>query len=483
MIEIIPKVEITDKETLALVYTPGVAKSSLEIKENPDRVFDLTNRSNSIAVVSYDYNRSLERAKFLHENLGVDAYPFEIKNTGSSEDIKFVLKMFEPSFIGIDLSLIGPEADFELDIPVLTKDVANLKEFFPTFSKKCMLADVKSLRPVELREKCGGMVETHFSDKVIHKPIAIVSDGSAVLGLGNIGALAAIPVMEGKAVLFKSLGGVDAISLCVNSQEPEDIVKFVLLLENSFSGVNLEDICAPNCFEVEEKLIEKASIPIFHDDQHGTAIVVLAGLLNSLELVKKELSQVKIVISGAGAAGCAIAKLLYEAGAQDITLVDIEGIVYKGRPKNNPYLEKLTQKTQGGTLKDAIKGADVFIGVSAPDLLNAQDVKTMANKPIVFAIANPTPEIMPDEAKAGGAYITATGRSDFPNQINNSLVFPGLFAGVLDAGIKKIENDIKLKCAIMLASIVGKNELTPDYIIPDALDSRVAKKISSCMIV
>lgn len=481
MIEVVPKIEVNDKETLALIYTPGVAKSSLEIKDNPDRVFDLTNRSNSIAVISQDYKLSSKRARFLHETIGIDAYPFEIKSV-NPEDLKFVLKMIEPSFIGFDLSLIGLNMDFGVDVPVLTNETPNLKEFFPTFSKKCFLANTKGLQPVELREKCGGMIETCFNNNIPHKPIAIISDGSAVLGLGNIGALAAIPVMEGKAVLFKSLGDVNAISLCINSQEPEKIIKLVLLLENSFSGINLEDISAPNCFEVEEKLIEKANIPIFHDDQHGTAIVVLAGLLNSLELAKKELSQIKIVISGAGAAGCAIAKLLYRAGAQDITLVDINGIVYKGRPCNNKYLEELSRRTHGGTLKDAIKAADVFIGVSAPNILSAEDVKTMANEPIVFAIANPTPEIMPIEAKSGGAFIVATGRSDFPNQINNSLVFPGLFKGILNSGIKKIDDDIKLKCALMLASVVEKDELSCDYIIPDALDSRVAKKISSCMI-
>ena len=274
--------------------------------------------------------------------------------------------------------------------------------------------------------------------------------------------------------------------LCLNTQDVNKIKKIVLLLENSFSGINLEDIKAPECFEVEKFLIQNSRIPIFHDDQHGAAIVTLAGLYNALNLVHKSINKIKVVISGAGAAGQAIARLLLKAGVKDIIMTDILGVVYQGRDGNNPSLEaisKLTNKLNlKGSLEDAIKGADVFIGVSVGNILRPEWVETMANDPIVFALANPTPEIMPDLAKKAGAKVVATGRPDFPNQLNNSLVFPGLFDGVLNAGVRIISDDIKILAAKTIASMVTKQELDYDYIIPNPLDKSVAKNISACII-
>jgi len=292
--------------------------------------------------------------------------------------------------------------------------------------------------------------------------------------------------MEGKAVLFKSLGDVSAMPLCIRTQDTSEIIKLVWLLENSFSGVNLEDIKAPKCFEVEAALIEKTNIPIFHDDQHGTAIVVLAGLLNALLLVEKKIADVKIVISGAGAAGQAVAKLLLKAGVKNIILTDSKGTVYKGRQKNDATQEYMANFTNLENLQTdlagAVLGADVFVGVSAAGVLKPEMVKTMGSEPIVFALANPEPEILPPQALAAGARIVATGRSDFDNQINNSLAFPGLFKGILASGCVKITDEIKLECAKAIAAMVSPEELCENYIIPDALDKRVANKISECII-
>ncbi len=476
-IEIKPKVEVKDKETLALVYTPGVAKSCLEIKDKYDRVFELTNRSNSIAVMSHCYLKSLKRAVHLKKTFSIDAYPFEIKLC-SKKEIDFVCENILPNFMGVDTVLLeeGSEIEAQCDIP--------------TQSRSCFVSEnVSELEAVKLREMFGGVIETEVcvqnGDTPI-KPVAIVSDGSAVLGLGNIGAEAGIPVMEGKSVLFKSLGNVDAISLCVKTQDKNEIIKIVQLLENSFSGVNLEDICAPKCFEIERELIETTAIPIFHDDQHGTAIVVTAGLINALRVVKKELEQIKVVISGAGAAGQAIAKLLLRAGVKNIILTNSKGIVWQGNPENNFELEAVAQLTNKELLKGgldvAIKDADVFVGVSIAGILKPEMVATMAKDAIVFALANPTPEILPDVALSAGARIVATGRSDFNNQINNSLAFPGLFRGILDAKVQKITNEIKLEAAFAIAEMVNGAELDENYIIPDALDIRVAKNISACII-
>ncbi len=315
--------------------------------------------------------------------------------------------------------------------------------------------------------------------------VAVVTDGTAVLGLGDIGPEAGMPVMEGKCVLFKAFGDVDAIPLCVRSKDVDEIVKTVALLAGSFGGVNLEDISAPRCFEIEKKLKECCDIPIFHDDQHGTAIITLAGLINALKLVGKKIDEVKIVTSGAGAAGIAIIKLLMSMGLKNVIMTDRTGAIYKGREGLNPIKQEMAEITnlncEKGTLAEVIKGADVFIGVSAPGTLTKEMVQTMAKDPIIFACANPTPEIFPDEAKAGGAAVVSTGRSDFPNQVNNVLAFPGIFRGALDVRASDINDAMKVAAAYALAGLVSDEELNADYIIPAAFDPRVKDAVAKAV--
>ena len=313
--------------------------------------------------------------------------------------------------------------------------------------------------------------------------VAIVSDGSAVLGLGNIGPEGAIPVMEGKAMIFKEFGGVDAFPIVLNTQDTEEIIKAVQNIEPVFGGINLEDISAPRCFEIENRLKNLLDIPVFHDDQHGTAIVVLAGLINSFKIVKKDFSRAKIVIIGAGAAGIAIANLLLQYGAGDIILLDSQGIISKSRTNLNPFKKEMAEKTNkkniNGGIGEALLGADAVVGVSAPDIIKLSHVQSMAKKAVVFALSNPVPEIMPAIAKKAGAFIIATGRSDFPNQINNALVFPGIFRGALDKKVSQITDLMKINAAKKLAALV-KNP-APDNIIPSVFDRKVVKAISSAV--
>ena len=315
--------------------------------------------------------------------------------------------------------------------------------------------------------------------------VAVVTDGTAVLGLGDIGPEAGMPVMEGKCVLFKEFGDVDAIPLCVRSKDVDDIVNTVALLAGSFGGVNLEDISAPRCFEIEKKLKERCDIPIFHDDQHGTAVITLAGLINALKLVKKDMKDIKIVTSGAGAAGIAIIKLLMSMGLKNVIMVDRKGAIYKGREELNAVKAEMAEITnkncEKGTLADVIKGADVFIGVSAPGTLKKEMVETMAKDPIIFACANPTPEIFPDEAKAGGAAVVSTGRSDYPNQVNNVLAFPGIFRGALDVRASDINDEMKVAAAYAIAGLVSDDELNADYILPAAFDPRVKDAVAEAV--
>lgn len=315
--------------------------------------------------------------------------------------------------------------------------------------------------------------------------VAVVSDGSAVLGLGNIGPLAAMPVMEGKSILFKEFAGIDAFPICLDTQDTEEIIRIVKALSPTFGGINLEDISAPRCFEIERRLKEECDIPVFHDDQHGTAIVVSAGIINALKLVKKDIETACFVINGAGSAGISIARLLLQLGMKNCVLVDKKGALCEGEPWMNEAQKEMAQLTNQekirGDLKKVIAGRDVFIGVSAPHVLTAEMVSTMNQDAIIFAMANPTPEIMPDEAKKGGARVIATGRSDFPNQINNVLVFPGIFRGALDARSKDITEAMKLAAAKAIASIVSDDELNEEYIIPDAFNPRVAEVVAEAV--
>lgn len=318
-----------------------------------------------------------------------------------------------------------------------------------------------------------------------HNLCAVITDGSAVLGLGNIGPEAGMPVMEGKCALFKAFGNVDAFPLCVRSQEVDEFVNAVYLMSGSFGGINLEDISAPRCFEIEQKLKEKCDIPVFHDDQHGTAVVVLSGLLNALKAVGKKKEEVKVVTVGAGAAGIAIVKMLLSAGFRNITMCDKQGALYVGCPGMNWAQAEMAQRTNPdqtpGTLAEKLVGADVFIGTSAPGLVTRQMVETMNRDAVIFACANPTPEIFPEEAKAGGARIVSTGRSDYPNQINNVLAFPGIFRGVFDVRASDINEEMKLAAAEALANLISEEELSDEYIMPAALDDRVAKTVAKAV--
>lgn len=315
--------------------------------------------------------------------------------------------------------------------------------------------------------------------------IAVITDGSAVLGLGNIGGLAGMPVMEGKAVLFKEFAGVDAFPICVKSQEVDEFVNTVENIADSFGGINLEDISAPRCFEIEEKLKQKLDIPVFHDDQHGTAIVVLSAMINALKVVKKNKEDITVVIQGAGAAGTAIANLLQDWGVGDIIMSDKVGVLYKGIEGLDKYKTELASRTNKnmvkGTTKDALKGADVFIGVSGPNTVTADMIEVMNEKSIVFSMSNPSPEIMPDVAKSAGAYIVGTGRSDFPNQINNVLAFPGIFRGALDVRASQISNGMKISASEAIANIVSEDELSTEYIMPKPFNPLVGKRVAEAV--
>lgn len=328
--------------------------------------------------------------------------------------------------------------------------------------------------------------ETVYDYTMKGNMVAVVSDGTAVLGLGNIGPEAALPVMEGKAVLFKSFAGVDAFPICLNTTDIDKIVETVKLLEPTFGGVNLEDIAAPNCFAIEERLKKETNIPVFHDDQHGTAIVTAAGLVNALKIVDKKINEIKVVANGAGAAGIAIIKLLYSYGVRDIIMCDTKGAIYEGRPNGmNAIKDEVAKFTNRdkihGTLAEAIKGADVFIGVSVAGALTAEMIQTMNSDSIIFAMANPVPEIMPDEAKAAGATVIGTGRSDFPNQVNNVLAFPGIFRGALDARATHINEKMKVAAVNAIAGLIKESELSSDYVIPGPFDPRVAPEVAAAV--
>ncbi|MBQ9565609.1 MAG: NAD-dependent malic enzyme [Synergistaceae bacterium] len=356
-------------------------------------------------------------------------------------------------------------------VPVATKEDLSLA-YTPGVAQPCLEIQKDIGRSYDLTRR--------------HNLCLVVTDGSAVLGLGDIGPEAGMPVMEGKCVLFKAFGGVDAFPLCVKTKDVDEFVQTVYNISGSFGGVNLEDIAAPRCFEIERKLKERCDIPIFHDDQHGTAVITLAGLINALKVVGKKMGEIKIAVSGAGAAAIAITKLLLSAGVKNITLCDRTGAIYKGREKGmnwikNEMAEVTNPEGIKGTLADAMKGADVFIGVSAPGSVNQDMVRSMAKDPIIFACANPTPEIFPDDAKAAGAKVISTGRSDYPNQINNVLAFPGIFRGTFDVRASDINEEMKVAAAHALAGLVGEKDLGPDYIIPAAFDPRVGPTVAKAV--
>ena len=355
-------------------------------------------------------------------------------------------------------------------VPVATKDDLSLA-YTPGVAQPCLEIQKDVNRSYDLTRR--------------HNLCAVITEGSAVLGLGDIGPEAGMPVMEGKCVLFKAFGGVDAFPLCVKTKDVDEFVNAVALISGSFGGINLEDIAAPRCFEIERKLKERCDIPIFHDDQHGTAVITLAGLTNALKVVGKKREDVKIVTSGAGAAAISIAKLLLSAGFKNIVMTDRSGAIYEGRENLSWIKQEMALVTnrqkETGKLADVIRGADVFIGVSAPGTVTTEMVKTMAPNPIIFACANPTPEIMPEEAKAGGAAVIATGRSDFPNQINNVLAFPGIFRGTFDVRASDINEEMKMAAARVLAELVSEEELSAEYIIPKAFDPRVGKAVAAAV--
>ena len=355
-------------------------------------------------------------------------------------------------------------------VPVATKEDLSLA-YTPGVAQPCLEIQKDINKSYELTRR--------------HNLCAVITDGSAVLGLGDIGPEAGMPVMEGKCVLFKSFGNVDAFPLCIKTHDVGEFVNAVYLLSGSFGGINLEDISAPRCFEIERKLKEKCDIPIFHDDQHGTAVITLAGLTNALKVVGKKKEDVKVVTSGAGAAAVSIVKLLLSAGFKHITMCDRKGAIYKGRDGLNWIKEEMAEVTnlerKPGTLADQLVGADVFIGVSAPGTVTTEMVRTMNPDAIIFACANPTPEIFPDDAKAGGAKVIATGRSDFPNQINNVLAFPGIFRGTFDVRASDINEEMKMAAAKALADLISPEELSPDYIIPKAFDPRVGKAVAAAV--
>lgn len=353
-------------------------------------------------------------------------------------------------------------------VPVNTKEDLSLA-YTPGVAEPCL----------KIKENYDDIYEYTSKGNIV----AVVTNGTAVLGLGDIGAGAGLPVMEGKAVLFKTFAGVDAFPICLNSKNIDEIINTVKLMEPSFGGINLEDIKAPECFEIERRLKEEMNIPVFHDDQHGTAIVVLAAIINSLKVTKRNIADAKFVINGAGSAGISIAKLLMRAGAKHVTMVDRIGIIEESQEWMNDAQKEIAKVTNRehltGTLADAVKGADAFIGVSAPGVLTKEMVSTMAKDSIVFAMANPVPEIFPDEAKAGGALVAGTGRSDYPNQVNNLLAFPGIFRGALDVRATDINEEMKIAAAYGIAELIPESELTPDYVIPAATDRRISPVVAS----
>jgi len=531
--EVCLKHKLDTLEELSLLYTPGVGFSSKEIARDKALVNSLTNRKNSVAVIC-DCNKCPESylpyaqavCNILKKTSGLDAYPFVSK----SYDINKIIENLEPSFAGFFVFTnsnikVFSSPVFHLEIEDFDFDriVDGGKFILDALNKidtPSFVADENAFRTsaLQLRQTLKGVIEVEntfknvslldlkdicskdkldsISAQICKNPelaqevtckkntIAIISDGSAVLGLGNIGAEAGLPVMEGKSAIFKALGDVNAIPICLKTQDIKEFIDITTAISYSFGGINLEDINAPRCFEIEENLIEKTNIPIFHDDQHGTAIIVLAAILGALKLADKNIQSAKIVMSGAGAAAQAVAKLLLKAGAYNLILCDKDGVISNTSVHTDKYLKKMAQITnpnqENGVLSDVLRDADVLIGLSAAGIVSQEMIKSMNEKAIVCVLANPIPEIMPDLAKEAGAFIVATGRSDFENQINNSLAFPGIFKGVLQKGIKKITDDIKYNAALAIARYASI-ELKENKILPQALDRGIVDCIVSSL--
>lgn len=483
------KLPVTTKRDLALIYTPGVGECCLKIKENSKMAMELTNKANSIAILAFENQKMFAVAKSdEYRQKGFDAYPIILKKSKISP--QRIAESLHPTFGAFDISLIEKKItqrgkNFHFFRILTTKINSSIPKEPIAFEIPDIstLSDDYKTASLELHALTKGVIKQAWYE---NEPqlVGVISNGSAVLGFGNIGPDAAMPVMEGKAALFKKFGNVDAIPVCIDAVNLEEFKEIVKALEPTFCGINLEDICAPDCFDVEEELISEMKIPIFHDDQHGTAIVVLAGLINALKLINKTKENVRIVFSGAGAAALAVCKLFLAYGIKNIIMTDINGVIFKGRKENDKYLEEISKKTNlkglKGSLKDVIEGSDVFVGLSAQGVLSVDMIKSMAQKPVIFALANPNPEIMPDIAKQSGAFIVATGRSDFANQINNSLVFPGIFKGILQSDKKFIDDEIKIRAAIALSNRV--DELSQDKIIPDALDMQVPNIIAKAVL-
>ena len=511
--EIELKTPLNTLEKLSLIYTPGVGFSSKEIAQNSMMTNSLTNRGNSVGVIFHSKNPekylpfAYAVCNILKAAEDIDAYPL----VSTEYDINKLTENLTPTFgafyVFSDDMVSNADISSKLDGYSFDETVRSAKILKEKLSKIKFLEPEKKENNFEqnslnLRSELRGVIRTKKPSvtldemkklytkenlekmPVIRKNVAVISDGSAVLGLGNIGAYAAMPVMEGKAAIFKSLGDVNAFPVCLKTQDIDEIIDIAAALSFSFGGINLEDINAPRCFEIEEKLSEKTDIPIFHDDQHGTAIIVLAALLGALKLADKNISDIKIVMSGAGAAAQAVAKRIIKAGAKNLIMRDINGVISKNSAHTDSYLRKMAEITnpnnESGSLADIMKGADVLIGLSAANIVTPEMIKSMNDKAIVFVLANPTPEIMPNLAKEAGAFIVATGRSDFENQINNSLAFPGIFKGLLEKGIKKVTDETKYNAALAIAKYAQK-ELATNKILPKALDKGIVEEITKTL--
>ncbi|MCR4881200.1 MAG: NAD-dependent malic enzyme [bacterium] len=503
------KTPLNTLDELSLIYTPGVGFSSKEIAKDKTLTNSLTNKANCVGVI-FDTDEPPKYLAFAYavcaiikKSQNIDAYPL----VSTKYDINKIVKNLTPTFGAFyvfsnnevkNADITEKLDDFDFD--KIVKNAKILKEKLEKIPKNKPDFSGEEFRKkaLELRFSLNGVLKTKECDlsleeikktftkenltkiEVERKNVAIISDGSAVLGLGNIGAYAAMPVMEGKAAIFKALGNVDAFPICIKTQNIDEIIDISTAISYSFGGVNLEDINAPRCFEIEEKLAQRTDIPIFHDDQHGTAIIVLAALLGALKLAGKNIKDVKIVMSGAGAAAQAVAKLILKAGAKNLIMRDVEGVISKNSAHKDKYLRKMAEVTnpnlESGSLADILKGADVLIGLSAANIVSKDMIKSMNEKAIVFVLANPTPEIMPNLAKEAGAFIVATGRSDFENQINNSLAFPGIFKGLLAKNIKKVTDETKYNAALAIANYAAK-ELSEHKILPKALDKGIVEEI------